>query len=84
MGWRHPAQAVADLAAARRICVDSLADLPALDVRALRQLLAHAQSPAELWHLRAEVFRLLALHHSQAEAERRLALTRSFFAGRLS
>lgn len=33
----------------------------------------------ELWHLRAEVFRLVSLHHSQAEADERLnTLNRHF------
>jgi hypothetical protein len=34
---------------------------------------------AELWHLRPEVFRLLSLHHSQAEAQRRLAALNPLF-----
>jgi hypothetical protein len=50
-----------------------LSDLPPIDTRALRHLLAHARSASELWHLRPEVYRVLSLHHSQAEAERRLA-----------
>ena len=38
-----------------------------------------ARSLRELWHLRAEVFRLVSLHHSQAEADERLtALNRHF------
>lgn len=38
-----------------------------------------ARTLRELWHLRAEVFRLVSLHHSQAEADARLtALNRHF------
>jgi hypothetical protein len=38
-----------------------------------------ARSLRELWHLRADVYRLVAIQHSQAEAEARLAdLNRHF------
>jgi hypothetical protein len=38
-----------------------------------------ARSLRELWHLRAEIFRLVSLHHSQSEADERLAwLNRHF------
>jgi len=75
LGWRHaPAAVPIDPLAARAAFVACLADLPAPDTRALCHLLGHARSLAELWHLRPEVYRVLALHHSQAEAERRLAL----------
>jgi hypothetical protein len=75
LGWQHPPGAKSiDPLAARAAFVACLADLPALDSLALCRLLSHAGSLSELWHLRPEVYRLLALHHSQAEAERRLAL----------
>jgi hypothetical protein len=75
LGWQHPSAAKPiDPLAARAAFVACLADLPALDTRALCRLLSHAGSLSELWHLRPEVYRVLALHHSQAEAERRLAL----------
>jgi hypothetical protein len=61
------------LAEARHAFSASLADLPAPDVITLRRLLEHTDSLRELWHLRPEVFRRIALHHSQWEAERRLA-----------
>lgn len=61
------------LAEARGAFSASLADLPAPDVVTLRRLLEHTGSLRELWHLRPEVFRRIALHHSQWEAERRLA-----------
>lgn len=39
----------------------------------------YARSLRELWHLRAELFRLVALHRSQAEADERLSwLSRHF------
>ena len=38
-----------------------------------------ARSLREFWHLRADVFHLVALQHSQAEAEHRMAdLNRHF------
>jgi hypothetical protein len=75
LGWQHPpASRSIDPVAARTAFVACLADLPPLDTRALCHRLAHAGSLSELWHLRPEVYRVLALHHSQAEAERRLAL----------
>jgi hypothetical protein len=77
-GWRRwlqrqgPGTEFGQLARAREAFADSLADLPALDVQALRRLLASAGSLRELWYLRPEVFRTVALHRSQGEAERRL------------
>jgi hypothetical protein len=40
---------------------------------ALRLRVDSARSLRELWHLRSEVYRLVALQTSQSEAERRLA-----------
>jgi len=57
---------------ARAAFVSCLADVPTLKARALSQRLGHTQSLSELWQLRPEVFQLLALHHTQAEAQRRL------------
>lgn len=46
---------------------------------ALRARIAAARSLRELWHLRAEVYRLVATAHSEAEAQARLArLNRHF------
>ena len=73
LGWREARSAQAPLSAARQACIDCLADVRALDVRVLHEQLAHAGSLAELWHLRPELYRVLALQHSQAQAERRLA-----------
>jgi hypothetical protein len=39
----------------------------------LRLRVDAARSLRELWHLRSEVFRVVALQHSQFEAERRLS-----------
>jgi hypothetical protein len=80
LGWRSdPAPGHRDARAVGAVLVACLADLPAIDTSALRQVLVHAGSLAELWHLRPEVYRVLALHHSQAEAEQRLAATNRLF-----
>ena len=67
-----PAGGPNDTRAAGRALVTCLADLPTESTQTLCQLLTHARSETELRHLRPEVYRLLALHHSQDEAERRL------------
>lgn len=41
--------------------------------------IGHARSLRELWHLRAEVYRLVGLQHSQVEAESRLARLNKHF-----
>lgn len=81
LGWRRPPTASAVLKAAREACTACLADLPATETNALCNLLGHALSLDELWHLRPELYRQLALHHSQTEAERRLAQLNPYFAG---
>ena len=50
-----------------------LADIDNDDARALRQRIADARSLRELWHLRAEAYRVIGLTHSQSVAEERLA-----------
>ena len=78
LAWFNPRAAAPNLKASRQACIDCLADLPPLQVRSLCQLLANAKTLSDLWQLRAEVYRVLALHHSQGEAERRLARTGVF------
>lgn len=46
---------------------------------ALLERIERARSMRELWHLRPEVFDLVARHHSQDEAARRLALLNRHF-----
>ena len=81
LGWREAAPVSAtELHFAREAFAACLSDLPVIDARALHPLLGHARTLAELWHLRPELYRRLALHHSQAEAERRLATLNRWFA----
>ena len=56
-----------------------LADLQAQDADSLRQRIVQCHSLRELWHARAEVFRLVGVAHSQAEADHRLALLSRHF-----
>jgi hypothetical protein len=59
---------------------DSVLDLTAVpDAGNLVRRIDAARSLREFWHLRAEVYRLVAVQYSQSEAERRLAqLNRHF------
>lgn len=70
---RRAPHALGPVQAARSAFWASLADLPPPSTRPLRQRIESLGSMAELWHLRPEVFRVVAVHHSQGEAERRLA-----------
>ena len=57
----------------------ALADIHDGRARSLRQRIADARSLRELWHLRAEAYRVIGLCHSQSVAEDRLArLNRHF------
>jgi hypothetical protein len=58
-------------------CVADIVIVP--DAGDLVRRIELARSLRELWHLRTEVYRLVAVQHSQAEAEERLArLNRHF------
>ena len=64
---------------ARRDFCTALNGLLTRDAQDLRQRGAHARSLRELWHLRTELYGLIARHHSQGEAERRLAAINHHF-----
>lgn len=51
----------------------TLCDLLSDDADALRERIDHARSLRDLWHARAEIFRVVGIARSQEEAERRLA-----------
>ena len=84
-GWNASAsgmagqrQALADGAGDPRLCrvrdefLQSLQDIRTQQVGMLQGRVRIARSLRELWHLRPEVFKLVALHFSQAEAQSRL------------
>jgi hypothetical protein len=67
------------LPAVRKEFLNTLADVSGDEADALRQRIDLSHSLRELWHARAEVFRLVGVAHSQAEADHRLArLNRHF------
>ena len=64
------------LAALQQARADFCAALAGLDHPAARDLMRraeHARSLREVWHLRAELYSIVARHLSQSEANRRLA-----------
>ena len=80
-GWHAPGRDPADLARlpgrervqrVRDEFVETLHDLTSQPAALLQERIRLARSLRDLWHLRPEVFRLVALHHSQAEAQLRL------------
>lgn len=54
-------------------------DLQSYNAAQVRENITQSRSLRELWHLRADVFRVIAVHRGQGEANRRLdALNRHF------
>lgn len=70
------------LPAVRRDFTDTLDDVDGLEARRLRQRIADTRSLRELWHLRADVFRVVSIRHDQAEATRRLGQLNRHFPAR--
>jgi hypothetical protein len=63
----------------RQDFIDILADLPTEVRDELHQRIGQTRTLRELWHLRADLYNAVALHHSQHEAGQRLArLNRHF------
>ena len=60
----------------------ALADIDNADADALRSRIGATHSLRELWHLRAEVYRLVGVAHRQSEAETRIALLNRHFPSR--
>ena len=56
-----------------------LADLAGGETLLLRSRIQRAMSLRELWHLRAELFSLVAVQRNQSEAEDRLAWLNRYF-----
>jgi hypothetical protein len=83
-GWLRTSDAPAQrqfhvLDQTRRDFADALADIPAADACDLRRRGQSARSLRELWHLRAELYSVVARHRSQSEADRRLRLVNRHF-----
>jgi hypothetical protein len=63
----------------RQDFIDSMGDIRGDDAIALCLRIGQARTLREMWHLRADLYHVVALNHSQHEAERRLAeLNRHF------
>jgi hypothetical protein len=59
--------------------ISALADVGSAEGLALADRISLSRSLRELWHLRADVYRVVSLQHSQFEADQRLAgLNRHF------
>lgn len=67
------------LAAVRRDFLATLADIGGDDACALRRRLQATQSLRELWHARAEIYRVVGVAHSQACADERVNLLNRHF-----
>ena len=67
------------LPAVRIDFMQCLSDIDGADAYNLSDRIALARSLRDLWHLRADVYRLVAVHHSQFEAEQRVALLNCHF-----
>ncbi len=59
-------------------------DLQSLRAHQVRQMIEQARSLRELWHLRADVFRVISVHRGQVEAQQRLDALDSHFPVRSS
>jgi hypothetical protein len=57
----------------------TLTDIDSDDADTLRRRINDARSLRELWHLRAEVFRLVGTWHSQHQAQERVSLLNRHF-----
>lgn len=57
----------------------TLADMDGPDVEALRDRIQHCRSLRELWHVRADLYRVVGVARSQSEAEERLGLLNRHF-----
>lgn len=57
----------------------TMADISGVEAERLRWRVQEARSLRELWHVRADLYRVVAVAHSQAEAEERLLLLSRHF-----
>lgn len=84
LGWLREEQPeqpdrVRVIDAARTDFLHAMADLCSADANGLRQRVGVARSLRELWHLRTELYGLVARHVSQVVADQRLAQVNRHF-----
>jgi hypothetical protein len=72
-GPLHASPPVNRLPGVRQDFMNCLADIDGESVASLTERIAQSRSLRELWHLRTELYRVVALSHSQHEAEQRVA-----------
>lgn len=78
-GPLHASPSLSRLPPVRQDFLDSLSDIASTAADALSERIDQARSLRELWHLRAELYNVVAISHSQREAERRVSeLNRHF------
>ena len=65
--------------AVRKEFLAALNDIGSSDAATLRGRIGATRSLRELWHLRAEIYRVVGLAHRQSEAQTRLALLNRHF-----
>jgi hypothetical protein len=78
----HAPSGLTPLAAVRQEFIDSLGDVASRRAADLAERIAQARSLRELWHLRTDVFSVVACHADQAEARSRLARLNRHFPAR--
>ena len=85
LGWlmapapHAAAPAPHQLQAVRADFLSTVSDIDGIEADRLRDRLALTQSLRELWHLRSEVYRVVAVARSQGLAEQRLGLLNRHF-----
>lgn len=60
----------------------ALTDISGEEADRVRWRIQESRSLRELWHVRADVYSLVAVHHSQAQAEQRLLMLSHHFPAR--
>ncbi len=76
---RHAAPPVNRLPGVRMEFLATLADIDSEEADALRLRIRDTRSLRELWHTRAEVYRVVGVAHSQDQAEARVNLLNRHF-----
>ena len=74
----HPS-AGSPVAEMREAFAQALDDLDTEAAHAVREQIARARSPRELWHLRTAVYTLIATQHSEAQAQSRMTTLNHLF-----
>lgn len=79
---QHAAPPLNRLPGVRKEFLATMADICNEDADRVRWRVQEARSLRELWHVRADLYRVVSLGHSQTEAEQRLTLLNHHFPAR--